>query len=143
GNTFPGDNPISSSLAYGFVPGRPHGPIRVPGLSGLGNGLGGPDRYLFHWTSFQAYDDLSFRRGAHSFKIGMAIERMRDNIEATSLVSGEFVFNSLSDFLTNRPFSFVTALPGSDTGRGFRQTVVGTYFQDDWMLRRNLNLSLG
>jgi hypothetical protein len=143
GNTFPGDNPLSGDLSFSYIPGKPHGPIRVPGLSNLGNGLGGPDRYLFHWTSVQAYDDLSFKRGTHSFKLGVAVERMRDNIVSTANVTGEFVFNSLSDFLTNKPFSFVSALPGSDTGRGFRQTIVGTYLQDDWMIRRNLSLSLG
>jgi hypothetical protein len=143
GNTFLGDNPISGDLSFGFVPGQPHGPIRVPGLSNLGNGLGGPDRYLFHWTSLQAYDDWSLTRGNHALKFGVAIERMRDNISATSLMAGDFGFNSLSDFLTNRPYSFASTLPGSNTEHRFRQTIFGTYVQDDWRLRRNLTLSLG
>jgi hypothetical protein len=54
GDTFPGANPHSGDTAFAFVPGRPHGQIAVPGLSRLGNGLGGPDRFLFDWTSFQA-----------------------------------------------------------------------------------------
>ena len=143
GNTSPGGNPLSGDQSFGFIPGRPHGPIRVPGLSGIGNGLGGPDRYIFHWTSIQAYDDFSWTRGAHSFKLGVALERMRDNIAATAIVTGEYEFNSLTDFLTNRPFSFVSTLPGSDIGRSFRQTVAAAYIQDDWLLRRNLSLSLG
>ena len=143
GNTFPGGNPLSGDPSFGFIPGQPHGQIRVPGLSNLGNALGGPDRYLFHWTSFQGYDDISWNRGSHSFKFGVALERMRDNVVASANVTGEFAFNSLTDFLTNRPFSFTAALPGSDIGRGFRQTVVGAYIQDDWLLRRNLSVSLG
>jgi hypothetical protein len=43
----------------------------------------------------------------------VALERMRDNVVASANVTGEFVFNSLTDFLTNRPFSFTAALPGS------------------------------
>ena len=143
GNTFPGDNPLSGDKSFGYIPGQPHGQIRVPGLSNLGNALGGPDRYLFHWTSFQGYDDISWTRGSHSFKFGVSFERMRDNIVATANVTGTFDFNSLTDFLTNRPFSFTAALPGSDIGRGFRQTVLASYIQDDWLLRRNLSVSLG
>jgi hypothetical protein len=143
GNTFPGGNPLSGDLSFGFIPGQPHGQIRVPGLSNVSNALGGPDRYLFHWTSVQGYEDISWTRGSHSLKFGVALERMRDNIVATANVTGEFAFNSLTDFLTNRPFSFVSALPGSDIGRGFRQTIVGAYIQDDWLLRRNLSVSLG
>jgi hypothetical protein len=143
GNTFPGSNPLSGDTSYGFIPGRPHGQVRVPGLSNVATALGGPDRYLFNWTSFQAYNDISWTRGAHAFKFGVAIERMHDNVVATANITGEFVFNSLTDFLTNQPFSFVSALPGSEIGRGFRQTVVGAYIQDDWLLRRNLSLSLG
>jgi hypothetical protein len=143
GDTSPGNNPHSGDTSYGFLPGRPHGQITVPGLSRLGNGLGGPDRFLFSWTSFQVYDDISLTRGAHSLKFGVAIERARDNVVTAALTGGQFTFNSLTDFLTNKPFSFVSVLPGSDMGRGFRQTVAGTYLQDDWVLRRNLSLSLG
>jgi Carboxypeptidase regulatory-like domain len=143
GNTFPGSNALSGDSSYGFVPGQSHGQIRVPGLSSLGNGLGGPDRYLFHWTSLQAYDDISWQHGAHSFKFGVALERMRDNIDATANLTGEWVFNSLSDFLTNRPFSFSAAVPGSTIGRQFRQTIAAGYVQDDWLMRRNLSVSMG
>ncbi len=143
GNTSPGSNPLSGDTSYGYVPGQPHGQIRVPGLSNLGNGLGGPDRLTFHWTSFQAYDDFSVTRGKHALKFGVSIERMRDNIAANQNPSGEFIFNSLSDFLTNQPASFTTGLPGSIIGRSIRQTIFGAYIQDDWLVRSNLTLSLG
>jgi hypothetical protein len=143
GDTFPGANVHSGDPTFGFVPERPHGQIGVPGLSRLGNGLGGPDRFLFSWTSFQFYDDISLTRGSHSLKFGVAVERSRDNIVTAALTGGQFTFNSLSEFLTNKPFSFVSVLPGSDMGRGFRQTVVGAYVQDNWTLRRNLSVSMG
>ncbi len=34
-------------------------------------------------------------------------------------------------------------VPGKVTGRGVRQTIFGTYFQDDIHLRPNLNMNLG
>jgi len=143
GNTAPASNPLSGDLSYGFLPGQPHGMIRVPGLSNMGNGVGGPDHLIFHWTSFQAYNDVSMVRGKHTLKFGVAIERMRDNIAANQTPSGEFIFNSLSDFLTNQPASFTAGFPNSQIGRSFRQTLFGAYVQDDWRTFSNLTLSMG
>src|SRR6202163_4374482 len=68
---------------------------------------------------------------------------MRDNILAISNRGGEFSFSSLSDFLTNHPFSLSAAIPSAISERGFRQTIVGTYLQDDWRWRPNVTLNLG
>src|SRR6202007_587192 len=70
-------------------------------------------------------------------------ERMRDNILAISNPGGEFAFSQFSDFLTNQPFSLSAAIPSAVSERGLRQTIVGTYIQDDWRLRPNLTVNLG
>jgi hypothetical protein len=71
------------------------------------------------------------------------LERMRNNILALSNPNGQFTFNSLADFLTNRPASFNVGLAQSLTPRGLRQTVVGGYLQDDWRAYSNLTINLG
>src|SRR5262249_1966750 len=117
--------------------------VIVPGLTFFSGGVGTPSNFHFHWTSIQASDDISLTKGTHSVKFGVNIERMRDNILAISNPGGEFAFSQFSDFLTNQPFSLSAAIPSGVSERGLRQTIVGTYIQDDWRLRPNLTVNLG
>jgi hypothetical protein len=143
GQTLPENNPNVSDPSFGTVPGLNAPWIDVPGLTPFQGGLGAPTQFHFHWTSIQAYDDISLTRGPHALKFGVAIERMRDNVEEISDPTGRFAFNSLTDFLTNKPFSLSVAIPGKSVEHGFRQTVAGVYVQDDWRMRPNFSLSLG
>ncbi len=143
GLTFASGNPLAGDSSFGTVPGRNAAGITVPGLTAFVGGLGAIGSYHFHWTSIQAYDDVSFTRGSHILKFGGGIERIRDNILATSDPNGVFSFNSLSDFLTNHPFFLSAGIPSSISERGFRQTIVGAYLQDDWRWRQNLTINLG
>src|SRR5438034_4317291 len=47
-------------------------------------------RSHFHWTSIQAYDDVSLVKGKHSLRLGLGIERIRDYILGVSTPGGEF-----------------------------------------------------
>lgn len=143
GLTFASGNPLAGDSSFGTVPGRNAGGITVPGLTAFVGGLGALGSYHFHWTSIQAYNDLSFTRGSHALKFGGGMERIRDNILATSDPNGVFSFNSLSDFLTNHPFSLSAGLPSTASERGFRQAIVGAYLQDDWRWRQNVTINLG
>jgi hypothetical protein len=143
GLTFQSGNSLVADSSFGTVPGLNATAIIVPGLTFFSGGLGTPSQYRFHWTSIQASDDLSVTRGAHSLKLGVNVERMRDNILAISNRGGEFAFSSLSDFVSNQPFSLSVAIPSAISERGFRQTVVGTYLQDDWRWRPNVTVNLG
>jgi hypothetical protein len=136
-------NPIAADTSYGFLPGRTAGNINILGLTNFTGGLGAAPPFDFHWTSIQAYDDFAFTRGAHAVRFGVAFERMLDNMLATSDPNGVFVFHSLSDFLTNQPFSLSVALTGNPTPRDLRQTLFGAYVQDDWKIRPNLTVNLG
>ena len=84
GLTFPGGNAAAADLSYGTVPGENAAGVSVPGLTGFTGGLGVPSHYQFHWTSIQAYDDVSLVRGLHSWKFGFRAERIRDNILSDS-----------------------------------------------------------
>ena len=143
GQTFASGNPHAADATFGTVPGQNAAAVTVPGLTQFTGGLGAPSRFNFHWTSIQVYDDVAWTRGKHSLKFGFGLERIRDNMQAASNPNGEFSFNSLSDFLTNKPFSLGAPLSGALTERGIRQTIVGTYIQDDWRWRKNLSISLG
>ena len=143
GLTFASGNPLAADSSFGTVPGRNAAGIIVPGLTAFVGGLGAIGSYHFHWTSLQAYDDISFTRGSHTFKFGGGVERIRDNILATSDPNGVFSFNSLSDFLTNHPFFLSAGIPSTVSERGFRQTIVGAYLQDDWHWRQNVTINLG
>ena len=59
--------------------------------------------------------------------------------------SGRFNFPTLLAFLTNQPSKFTAGTPPplTATPRGYRQSLFGGYFQDDWRLRHNLTLNLG
>jgi len=143
GLTFPAANPLAADTSFGTVPGHAAGSILIPGLSHFSGGLDSLPHRRFHWTSIQAYDDVSLTKGNHSVKFGVSLERIRDNILADSDPAGEFSLNSLADFLTNAAFSLSAAVPGTVTERGFRQTILGAYLQDDWHLRPNLTINLG
>jgi len=76
-------------------------------------------------------------------KFGVGVERMQLNYHGVSTPTGQFSFGSLTNFLTNKPDNFVSALGTGYTPRGLRQTLFGAYLQDDWRLRPNLTLNLG
>jgi hypothetical protein len=135
--------PQAADLSLGAVPDRAAASVTVPGLTAFTGGMGGPGAYVFHYTSFQAYDDLFVTRGLHSLKLGFALERMRSNILALSNPNGQFVFGSLPGFLTNQPISLQIGDAQTLTPRGLRQTLAAAYIQDDWRLRPHLNLNLG
>jgi hypothetical protein len=143
GLTFPSVNPLAGDPSFGTVPGQNAAGTALPGLTAFNGGINGLTNYHFHWTSIQAYDDMAVMKGQHSLKFGVGIERIRDNILAASRPSGEFSFNTLSDFLTNRPFSVAAAIPTTITERGFRQTIFAAYLQDDWRWLPNVSVNLG
>jgi hypothetical protein len=143
GLTFAGANPLVSDSTFGTVPGLEAAAIIVPGLSRFSGGLGAPSNFLFHWTTMQAYDDYSWSSGKHVLKFGGAFERIRDNMFGFSNPTGEFTFNSLSNFLTNTPFSLAASIPSAVSGRGIRQTILAGYLQDDWRWRSSLTVSAG
>ena len=143
GLTFLSGNTLVNDPSFGTVPNLNAAATIVPGLTLFSGGLGTPSQFRFHWTSIQAYDNVVRTKGAHSLKLGVSLERIRDNMLAISNPGGEFGFNSLSDFLANRPFSLSAAIPSAISERGLRQTIIGAYAQDDWRWRPNLTVNLG
>jgi hypothetical protein len=141
--TGPGANPLVTDKSLGAIPGQPAPFVIVPGISTFFGGVDGFPNFTFGWNSFQGYDDAFLTRGRHSIKFGIAVERMQSNNLFHFFDDGNFVFPSLSAFLTNQPIVFSATIPASATPRGIRETLFGGYIQDDWRFLPNLTFNIG
>lgn len=135
-------NPLGKDASLASTPGQFASRVNVGGIASLPGGLGAIDHFTHGYNSYQAYDDVFLTRGNHSVSMGTAVEYIRNNITAYADAAGNWSFGSLSDFLTNKPQSFDSALGGA-TPRNMRQTIVGAYAQDVWKVRKNLTVDLG
>jgi hypothetical protein len=136
-------NPAAADTSLAAVPGSYPAVVTVGGISTFNGGLKGSSPWVYTWDSFQGYDDVTLTRGRHSLKFGAVFERMLSDMEAFSDVTGGFSFGSVKAFLTNQPSRFLAAFPGQVTPRQLRQSLFGTYGQDDWHPVPNLTLNLG
>jgi outer membrane receptor protein involved in Fe transport len=138
-----GINPAAASAAFGWAPGEFATQAQVPGITLIGPGVG-PPIYQFAWNAYQVYDDASLTRGRHTLKFGVGIERDQLNqVTFTGDYFGRFFFKNIAGFLTNQPSRVRGVLPTLENPRDMRQTIVGTYLQDDWRFRPNLTFNLG
>jgi hypothetical protein len=139
---------VLSSPYYAFVPGGFAGVIEsIPGIT---NFTGAPTAEGFipssraiYWTSYQGGDDLVLTHGKHSIKFGAGVERMQDNEVSASNINGAFRFDSLTQFLTNRPSRFAGTSTPLPLDIGMRETLFGAYVQDDIRLQKTLTLNAG
>jgi hypothetical protein len=141
-------NPNMLDPSFAFVPGGLAGEIRaVPGVT---NFSGAPTKggallseKSLAWNSFQEGDDIFLSHGIHSIKLGVVIERMQDNELSLPAVNGRFRFDSLLNFLTNRPQVFQGSATPNVPDVGLRQTLFGAYAEDDVRWKKNLTVNLG
>src|SRR5438876_3559020 len=92
---------------------------------------------------YQDGDDLTYVKGRHSFKMGADVRRIQDNVISTGNTRGDYTFQDIPGFLANKPIRFDAPPPGSNGYRGLRQTLFGTYFQDDFKVTQRLTVNLG
>lgn len=78
--------------------------ISVPGPTLQTGGLGALPTFLYHWNSFQLYDDAFLTHGAHSLTFGFALERMQNNTTANLQPTGFYGSGSLSGFSDQSAF---------------------------------------
>jgi len=135
-------NKATTDTSFGFVPGADAGQVQAPGLVTFSGGLTSANPLLFRWNSYQVYDDVSHTVGRNTFEFGANVEYIRDNQFSADTPGGFFQFNTLPDFIANRPLNLLATIPGTITARHLRQTIYGVYLQDDLRLRPNLTLNL-
>jgi len=124
-----------------FIPGTQLGVLGVSGLSSLGPDANTPT--FVDLKSLQIVENFIWSRGSHNVKTGLNFTRWFNDQDSSFDRGGNYVFNSVNDFVLNRPNTFEGQAPGSTTERHWRQNLVGLYVQDDWSAKRTLTLNLG
>lgn len=142
-STSAGSNNLAADTSLGGVPGKAASSLVIGGLTNFGGGLNAPSQYNFYWTSIQGYDDAFYTIRNHTLRFGGAVERMRNNIVATSSPAGLYTFGSTADFIAGRVQNFQAQLPGSVPEKGLRQTLGAGYILDDWKAAKNLTFNIG
>jgi len=130
-----------TSRSLQFIMGRDLGEVNVSELTAIGTDRTNPK--FFFLNDFQITDDLSIQRGRHNLKIGGIFERFQYNGNSESRTRGQLRFRSVADLLRFRIQDLQGASADSDFVRGYRQSLIGAYFQNDFKLRPRLTLNLG
>jgi len=136
---------IPASLS--FVPGQPLGHITMSaGATNLGGppatGIGVlPRRFVIN--DFQLNYTTTHIRGAHVVRLGGTLDRVQFNQRSDLNAKGSYSFSSLEDFLQARPRAGELMLPGSDTIRGWRQSIFSGFAQDEFRAGDRLGITLG
>jgi outer membrane receptor protein involved in Fe transport len=98
---------------------------------------GASDRREVRW---QLQDALTIVNGAHSFKFGGDLQRVRSTFIDLTDATGTYNFTSAADFLAQAPSRFRQNFNTESTQRNLYAAV---FAQDEWRVRPNLMLSGG
>src|SRR6266849_3154746 len=113
--------------------------VRITGFANMG-----VSRLLFQGrvlNSFQYSDSLSSARGRHSFKFGVDVFRYQSNDVFDANFRGLALFASVADFQAGNVLQWVQNIGTSR--RGFRETDLFFYLQDDIRVTPTLTLNIG
>ncbi|HEY1306068.1 MAG TPA: carboxypeptidase-like regulatory domain-containing protein [Vicinamibacterales bacterium] len=143
----------------GVSPGTPESwgipAVGISGYSGFGDSTEGP--YTNRNKVFEFTDNLSWIRGAHSFKLGASIRFDQYNQVGNQFSRGSFTFDgrgtgsatgaatpgaaAFADFLLGYMRTSESAVALATTE--FRSTSQAYYFTDTWRVRKDMTLDLG
>jgi hypothetical protein len=115
--------------------------IAVTGLAGWGGSTTNPKYHRFKNYAFS--NTATLLMGRHSLKMGASVDFVQYNLRSDFTSFGNYTFNSVNDFLNNRPNTFEAVMPGSDTSRRLRQKVFGFFVQDDLRVNDRFTLNVG
>ena len=94
---------------------------------------------IFEPYSLSFGDALTWTRGAHTFKFGGEYRQLQSDFQF--LGSTEITYNSINDFIDNRPNAVAVALD-SPVFSPQQHYLIG-YMQDSWRVHDRLTLELG
>jgi hypothetical protein len=91
-------------------------------------------------TRFQLQETLTLVRGAHAFKLGADLHRVRSTFIDLTDATGTYTFESAGDFLADSPSRFRQRF---NTESVQRNTYAGLYAQGEWHPHGRLTLTAG
>jgi hypothetical protein len=136
-------NPAAADTTLGAFAGQNAAQVNIGPLTSMPGGMWPLPTYRYRWSSFQGYDDAFLVKGTHSIKFGGAFERMLLQVTTYSDPNGIWQFDTLSNFLQGIPKRFQGGIVSSVRPRDLRETIFGTYVQDDWRWKPDVTLNLG
>ncbi len=166
-------NPTGQDLPQVFgIPGATPGQTFLPAQnfagSSFANGIGNINQVqIFHDTTLEPQDQVTWVRGKHSFNFGFQFIYYKNNVNypGQSGLAGQFTYDG--SFTSNPSVSvpgptggkastsqglaeadFLLGLPqtvglGNGPGRSLRNKLFASYVQDNWRALPNLTLNLG
>src|SRR5579863_5872384 len=147
---------LGTNPKLGITPGLPPNETGVPFVS-----IGGGANFGNNWegvlpqvgNSFQWSDNMTWVKGAHTFKFGVEVRRQRFDQFYYFDVNGDYTFsglgtnaigaadgNNYAEFLLGLTDTY---LQGSGQSEAVRSTSVYPFFQDSWKIKSNLTLNYG
>ncbi len=143
-NNVVSDVPIPPSLIF-EEGAKGTGNIVVQGLNDLGGyNLSALLAGRFHNRNVFTYaDQVNLIRGRHFLQAGTQIERIQANENQGTSRRGLWRFDGLLEFLQGTATSFQAPVAGSNGEKGWRQTYVSFFFQDNFRILSNFSLNLG
>ncbi|HLL77478.1 MAG TPA: TonB-dependent receptor [Pyrinomonadaceae bacterium] len=125
-----------------FVPGRELiGNIDIGGIPRFGPQTSVSVRLTQNVFGFE--HGVVHTRGRHLIRAGGLVERYQDNMVNPTFSLGIFTFNTLADFLANRPARFLGLTPEGALDRYWRFTLFAGYVQDTYRVHPRLTLNAG
>lgn len=113
-------------------------PSRV--VAGGFSGSEGAPAFIRQERRIQVQDTVSLVLGNHLIKAGADVQSLRSRFTDLFATTGAFEFDTVADFLENRPGRFTQRF---DTESVIANDVIGIFVQDEWKIRPNLTLSYG
>ena len=88
----------------------------------------------------QIQDNLLLSAGSHQVKLGCDLQFVRSTFEDLFAIAGQYTFETVDDFLANRPERFIQRF---DTESRLANNVTGLFIQDEWKIKPHVTLSYG
>jgi hypothetical protein len=118
----------------------PVGPaVGISGVANFGTATSSP--LARDINLFEAVDNVSTQRGAHSPKVGINLLYNRVNIVFPGALQGVYAFNSLSSFLTGNYSTYQQAFGAPSQFQA--NPNVGVFGQDEWRVRPDFTINAG